>query len=147
MGRKDRYEEAVKPRLTEIKEWFQVLTEQEIADKLGVSLTALKKYRRQHEELAECFNDAKQRLIDDLRGSLKRKAKGFPYTETKTTTRTVGDVETKTVEVYERYSPPDVGAIHLLLKNIDPTWRNDDQTTIDLKKEKLEIEKQKGEVW
>lgn len=147
MGRKDRYEEAVKPRLAEIKEWFQVLTEQEIADKLGVSLTALKKYRRQHEELAECFNDAKQQLIDDLRGSLKRKAKGFTYTETKTTTRTAGGVETQTYEKFERYSPPDVGAIHLLLKNIDPTWRNDDQTTIDLKKEKLEIEKQKGEVW
>lgn len=147
MGRKSKYEAAVKPRLAEIREWYQELTEKEIADKLGISLSSFHNYKRKHNELAECLNDAKQQLIDELRGSLKRKAKGFNYKETKKMIRMVGGVKTQVIEEYERYSPPDVGAIHLLLKNIDPSWRNDDQTTIDLKKEKLEIEKQKGEVW
>lgn len=49
------------------------------------------------------------------------------------------------IEEYERYSPPDTGAIHLLLKNLDPSWRNDDQATMNMKREKLELEKQKAE--
>ena len=49
------------------------------------------------------------------------------------------------VEETERYAHPDTGAIHLLLKNLDETWRNDDQTTVDLKKQRLELEKEKQE--
>lgn len=147
MKKPNKYEKLVKPRLSEIKEWYQTKTEKEIADLLGVSLTMLKDYKRRYTELADCFDAAQQRLIDDLRDSLKLKAKGFTYKETKKTTRIVGEVKTYVIEEYERYSPPDVGAIHLLLKNIDPTWRNDDQVTIDMKREKLEIERQKGEVW
>ena len=40
---------------------------------------------------------------------------------------------------------PDLGSIHLLLKNIDPEWHNDDKATLDLKKEQLELAKKKQE--
>ena len=77
--------------------------------------------------------------------TLKKKAQGFKYKETKRTIRETGEGKVVTVEEFERYAQPDTGAIHLLLKNLDPEWRNDDQTTIDLKKEKLQLEKEKAE--
>ena len=40
---------------------------------------------------------------------------------------------------------PDTGAIHLLLKNIDPNWRNDDATTLELKKRQTEIAEKKAD--
>ena len=33
--------------------------------------------------------------------------------------------------------------IVLLLKNLDPEWKNDDQTTIDMKKKQLELTERK----
>ena len=59
--------------------------------------------------------------------------------------RETGEGKVRVVEEYKKYAQPDTGAIHLLLKNLDPEWRNDDQTTIDMKKEKLQIEKDKAE--
>jgi len=49
------------------------------------------------------------------------------------------------VEETEKYAAPDTGAIHLLLKNLDDNWRNDDKATMDMKREKLELDKQKAE--
>ena len=51
----------------------------------------------------------------------------------------------KTVEKYKRYAHPDLGAIHLLLKNLDDSWRNDDKTAVDIKKQQLEIQREKAE--
>ena len=53
--------------------------------------------------------------------------------------------KSKTSEIYTKYAQPDTGAIHLLLKNIDPEWHNDDKATLDLKKEQLELAKKKQE--
>ena len=80
-----------------------------------------------------------------MKASLKKKAKGFHYEETKTSIRQEGGKEVKVIEKYQKYALPDTGAIHLLLKNLDDSWRNDDQATIELKREKMELEKQKAE--
>ena len=37
------------------------------------------------------------------------------------------------------------GAIHLLLKNLDDDWRNDDKPTYELKKKQTEIMQQKAD--
>lgn len=146
MGRKNLYESLVKPHLSEITEWYGDYTESQIAKKLiGISVASWEKYKTQYPELQEAIDRGREELIQDLRASLKKKAKGFHYKETKKTIRNVDGAKTQVVEEYERYSPPDVGAIHLLLKNLDETWRNDDKTTIDLKREKLELDKTKAE--
>jgi hypothetical protein len=51
------------------------------------------------------------------------------------------------VERYKvtKYSAPDLGSIHLLLKNLDDSWHNDDVPTLKLKKEQLELSRQKAE--
>lgn len=145
MGRKDKYETHVKPRLDEIKGWYGILKESQIAKKLGVSVASFENYKTQHPELVECLKQGKEILIEDLKNTLKQKAKGFHYTETKKTIRVINGEKTQVVEEYERYSPPDTGAIHLLLKNLDDTWTNDDKQTLELKRQKLELEKLKAE--
>lgn len=145
MGRKGKYETHVKPRLKEIQEWIADVSEATICDRLGVSPSSFESYKSEHEELRESLKKGKEKLVEELKNSLKQKAKGFHYTETKKTIREINGSKTKVIEEYDRYSPPDTGAIHLLLKNLDPSWRNDDQQTMDMKREKIEIEKQKAE--
>ena len=146
MGRKEKYETHVKPYLKDIPVWYEELNENEIAtQKLNISVRTFENYKEKYPELREALQSGKKRLIDELKDTLRRKARGIHYTEKKTVEKTDKDGFSRTVETYERYSPPDTGAIHLLLKNIDDTWRNDDKQTMDLKREKLEIEKEKAQ--
>lgn len=149
MGRKSRYETHVKPFLGEISKWYEDLTEEEIATKkLGVAVSTFEKYKKEHPELKQALLDGRQNLVIDLKASLKRKAKGFYYTETKTVK--VHDFENDIdviakVETYKKYAQPDTGAAHLLLKNLDPSWHNDDAETLEIKKKQVELQKQKLE--
>lgn len=145
MGRKSRYETHVEPYLEDIRKWYQLLNEGEIARKLGIGITSFEKYKREHPELREALRDGRFELVEDLKLTLKKKAKGFSYTEKKRVIRDENGKKTTSVEEIERYFPPDTGAIHLLLKNLDDTWRNDDKPTMDLRREKLENDKKKAE--
>lgn len=152
MGRKNKYESHVKPFLDQIPKWYETMTEGQIAKKLGISTASFENYKLKYPELVACLQRGKEILVDDLKDSLRKKAKGFHYVETKRTfvlvtdengvDRQVGGVK---VEETEKYAPPDTGAIHLLLKNLDENWRNDDAETIKLKREKLELDKSKTE--
>ena len=145
MGRKNKYETHVQPFLSEVQEWYQLLTEEQIAKKLGISVASFENYKKQYPEFKEILQNGKQRLIEDLKQSLKKKALGFKYKEKKTYIKEVDGQRVKIIEEYEKYAQPDTGAIHLLLKNLDSDWRNDDKATVDLKRGKLELEKQKAE--
>ena len=147
MGRIDKYKTSVEPWLQQIVEWCDDCTEAQIAQKLGVSRTSFEKYKREHPELRQALDKGKRALVDELKGTLIKKAKGYYFTETKRIVKDVDGVQTVVEEEYKRFSPPDTAAIHLLLKNIDDDWRNDDKTTIDLKKEKLRIEREKSDNW
>lgn len=152
MGRKNKYETHVKPYLADITRWYQDMTERQIAKKLGISVASFENYKIKYPELKECLKTGKETLVDDLKDSLRKKAKGFHYKETKRTYILIKDEngveqisgEIK-VEEAEKYAAPDTGAIHLLLKNLDEDWHNDDQATLKLKQEQLELAKQKAE--
>lgn len=146
MGRKSKWESHVLPHLSEIENWCQDYDERQIATELlGISVSAFEKYKAAHAELREALKKGRMCLVSDLKASLKKKAKGYYYEETKKTIRNEGGKEVVLMEKYHKYAQPDTGAIHLLLKNLDPTWTNDDQTTIEMKREQLEIAKQKAE--
>lgn len=144
MGR-NKYETNVQPRLEEIREWIGTMTEEQIAKKLGISRRSLENYKKQHKELQEAIRGGREDLVIELKETLKRKAQGYHYKETKTVIRDEGGRKVKIVEQYEKYAQPDTGAIHLLLKNLDETWRNDDRETMNLKRQRLEMEKEKSE--
>lgn len=145
MAQKGKYETHVKPRLREIAEWYEFYTEGQIAKKLGITQRTFTTYKKDHAELQEALISGRDALITDLKKTMKQKAKGFTYTETKRTIREIDGKRTVLIEEYERYAQPDTGAIHLLLKNLDETWRNDDAETMKIKKEQVKIAKEKAE--
>lgn len=146
MGRKSRYETHVKPYLNQIQEWYEDLDERQIAvDKLGIAVSTWEKYKRENPELRDVLKRGKQQLVSELKTSLKKKAKGFYYEETKTCIRELGGKQVKTIEKYKKYAQPDTGALHLLLKNLDDNWHNDDKATLDLKQKQLELTERKIE--
>lgn len=146
MGRKSLYETRVKPYLQQISEWYLDLDEKQIAvDRLGIAVSTWENYKKKYPELRDALKKGRQNLVGELKTALRKKAKGFTYEETKTTIRDERGKKITVVEKFKKYAQPDTGAIHLLLKNLDPSWRNDDQATIDLKRQQLEIAQQKAE--
>lgn len=147
---KSKYDSHVKPHLAKITKWTEDLTDEQIAARLKISRKSFIEYKKQHPELVEALEKGKKRLVVELKDTLKKKAKGFYYEEVKTVKihNPDSDVEPEWIEKIEinrKYAQPDTGAAHLLLKNLDPTWRNDDAETMKLKKQQVEIQKQKLE--
>ena len=92
MGR-CKYEEKVKPYLEQIGDWYQMWSEEHIAKQLGVSYTAWKGYKKKYPELMQVLVDAQKKLVNELKKSLKMKAKGYEYEEYKITVKEVGGEE------------------------------------------------------
>ena len=147
---KCKYDHFVKPYLEKIKEWAADYTDRQIADKLGIGETSFYRYKNKYPELEQALEDGKKNLVKQLKDTLKKKAKGFYYEETKIIKIHNPDEDAETewierIEVNRKYAQPDTGAAHLLLKNLDPEWRNDDKQTMDLKRKQVEIQQQKAD--
>ena len=145
LARKTKWEALILPNLEKIPDMAIEMTQGQIADALGVSRSMWDNYKVIHPELAAALDKGKEKLVQELKDALRRKALGFHYDETKTTQRKAGSSTQVTIEKYDRYSPPDIGAIHLLLKNNDPEWRNDDYETMQIKKKQVDIAQQKAD--
>ena len=147
MGRKNKYETHVQPHLEEIPKWYETMTEGQIAARLGVSSSSWENYKNAYPELMACLRKGKEILIDELKATLKKKALGYDYREIKEKSEPDEYGELVVVErtVTIKHVVPDLGSIHLLLKNLDDNWRNDDKPTMDLKREQLDLAKQKAE--
>ena len=141
------------------------LTEQQIAEQLGVGYSTFIDYKSRFPELEEALKKGVQNLVADLRSALIKKAKGYDYTETKETTERVkwppelytafidagftpqqiGEARLVKTEVAHKFMAPDVAAINLALKNYDKdNWANDPQA-LELKKKELELKEQQIE--
>ena len=145
MGRSNKYDSNIKPHLKDIKKWIQDNTEYQICARLGVTPQSFEKYKKMYPELKEALQQGREDLVTSLKETLVKKALGYHYTETKTTIRDENGKKIKVIEKNEKYAHPDTGAIHLLLKNYDSEWRNDDQTTVDIKRKQLDLTQQKIE--
>lgn len=147
-GRKSAYETKIKPRFSEIREWLiNGASNENIYRNLDISEPVFYKYLAEKEEFKELIKNGRIAIVAELRSALIKKAKGFDYTETKIIERE--DPETgekvKTVETYNKKALPDVAAINLALKNYDSdNWSNDPQGD-KIKREELELKKQKLE--
>ena len=141
-GRPDKYETNVEPRLDDIAEWAKTATDADIADALDVGRSTFAKYKQDHEELAAALKKGRIKLIRELYSALFKRALGFTYEERKI----VEDEDGKNrVEVTTKYCPPDVGALHLALKNYDRyNWSNDWQH-YELRKKELELQERRVE--
>lgn len=148
MGRKDAYETKIKPRFDEIRDWLiNGASDDNIIHNLGISKPTYYKYLNEKIDFFNLIKNGRVSIVAQLRSALIKKAMGFEYQESKIIERE--DPETgekvRTVETYNKKSLPDVAALNLALKNYDPdNWSNDPQGD-KLKREELELKKQKLE--
>lgn len=147
-GRKSAYEEYIVPNFEYIKEQLgNGAKEAQIADSIGVSVATWEKYKSQKPEFRELIKKSRQNLVTLLRGALVKKALGFEYQEEKIYVKTDTDgKEKKHMERFKKYSPPDVAALNLCLKNYDKeNWSNDPQAD-RFKEQELELKKMRAEL-
>lgn len=158
-GKPRKYDDYVKPYLPLISEWCRTMTEQQIAEKLGIAYSTFNQYKVDYPEVKEAIKKGKQNLVAELKSSLIKKAKGYEYTETKETTERVkwpdelytmmldagftpqqiGQARLVKTEVSHKKTAPDVAAINLALKNYDKEdWANDPQM-LEIRKKELEL--------
>ncbi|WP_302826609.1 transposase [Anaerofustis stercorihominis] len=119
-GRKNKYEELVKPRLNEIQSWSEDgLYENQIADKLGIGYSTFNRYKVENEELREVIKKGRlKKPVKELENTLFKKALGFHYKEKKITEEIDKDGNEITKKVIvEKYIPPDTGSAIYLLNN------------------------------
>ena len=146
MARPNNYKKLIEPYLDKISEMALTMTEEQIAETLGVGYSTFKRYKKDNEPLRASLKSGRKALVIELKSNLIRKAKGFEYSETKEIKEKnpdTGELEVVRIEVTKKYSAPDVAANNLLLKNYDKeNWRND-PAEYELKKKALELQEKK----
>lgn len=149
-GRKGKYHSHVEPYFDDIDKWLnQGMTEKQVAQRLGVAYSSFNDYKNRFPEFLELIKKKRVGLIDDLKGALVKRALGYDYEEVTTSIRQVDGKEVKVIEKKKKHQPPDVGACHLLLKNLDEDWHNDDFKTLQIKLKELDLKQKQVEanVW
>lgn len=128
-GRSFEWNNIVKPRLGQIESWIRCgMTQAQCAAALGIAEATWHRFKKRHEELAEVVERARIPVIAELRSTLLDLALGRCTKEvTKTSVRKdEAGHDIKVVEKTQTREPPNVAAIHLLLKNMDRgNWSND----------------------
>lgn len=141
MPRPDKYRSHVEPYLDDIRQMCLTMTEEQIAETLGVSYSVFRKYKKQYTALNDALKKGRQTLVIELRSTLIRRAKGFQYEEKKT----IEEDGKMRIETYTRTALPDVAALNLCLKNYDPdNWANDPQM-LRIREKELELQERKIE--
>lgn len=147
MARPSKYELHVEPYLDKIQQMALTMTEEQIAETLGISRSSWKRYKGLYEPLRSALKKGRKDLVFELKGALIKKAMGFDYTETSVTKELNidGDLEVTKQEIKKKHMAPDVAAINLLLKNYDKeNWANDPQA-LAIRQQELELQKKKLE--
>ncbi len=144
-GRKDKYFSHIEPNLKKIPKMYESMTEAQIAKKLGVSTASWERYKNEHPELMAALKYSKENLVEELKSALKQRALGYEYIETVKQVHEEDGKKTKDIKEVKKKCHADVGAIHLLLKNLDDDWRNDDKQTMEIKRKQVELQERKVE--
>lgn len=135
----------VRDNLERIKQWKKLgATDEQIFRQLGISKTTWYKYLNENADFADALKTGVEAFAIELKGELARQA--FKHTlETKKQYIKV-DLETghKTqyTEITTKEVDGNIGAAHLLLKNIDPENWKENWDSYEFKKQELEIRKQ-----
>lgn len=148
MARPCNYKKRIEPYLEDISKMALTMSEEQIAETLGVGYSSFKRYKRDNEQLRTALKSGRKELVIKLKSNLIRKAEGFEYEEVKEIkelNKETGKLEIVRVETTKKYAPPDVAANNLLLKNYDKdNWANDPQA-LALREKELELSKRKLE--
>lgn len=121
--------EKIKDKLTLVEGWAREgLTDEQIANNLGINVATLYRYKKQHSEFCESLKKGKEVVDFEVENALLKRALGYNYTEKTYETsynETLGEyVKTLTKEVTKQVAP-DTTALIFWLKNRKPEkWRD-----------------------
>lgn len=147
-GRKNKYEEVIKPREEEIKKLIaEGYSEKSIAKHLGVSYTTWKTHKSKISAFSSILSKSREKPVCELEDSMFKSAIGFTKRIKKA--MKLKDVkykdgkkveETERIEYYEEeiYIPPSSSNQQFLLKN----WKKDmySNNPAELQQKKIEFE-------
>lgn len=139
-GRPSKYENDVKPRFAEIKEWLKIgATDKEIAENLGINKATICEYKKKYPEFNELIKESRKAPVQAIKAALFKRAVGFTYVE-----KSVVNSEKNglTVTTTTKTVLPDPASCLILLKHWDKeTEWSHDPATLKLKKKELELKK------
>lgn len=135
-GRKGKYKTHVEPRLEEIKHWCRDgLTDLEIATRLGVSVTSLVTYKKEHSELLDTLIEGKAIADYRVEDALYKRALGYKADETikeRKFNEDTGEYETIITKIVTKEVAPDPTSMIWWLKNRKPEqWRDRQEIKLD----------------
>lgn len=126
-GRKSKYQEYVQPYLKRVEHLCRMgATEQEICQKLGVSVARFGEYKKEFQELRESLKKGRSDADDTVEAALFRRATGYTTEEVKTNTYVDNNNNQRQFRVsVTKEIPPDTTAAIFWLKNRRPEkWRD-----------------------
>ena len=139
MGRADRYSTHVEPYLDEIAKWKTTMTEEQIAERLGIAHSTFQKYKQTHDELNQICLFGNKKKCDEVWSAVYKKATGYTELLQKEVLDKDGNIITVLIP---HHVAPDMKAASLILANHDPSFHVDDAEVLKLKKEIAELKKQ-----
>lgn len=138
--RKDSYEVRVQPKLELVKGWRRRgLTNQQIADNLGISLQSFDNYVKRYEEFADAVDGGAEECEVHIENALVKRALGYNWKEVTRERKLVINPETGKEEYklvvtksVTKHVPPDVSAQQYYLEHRVPKrWERVPSAYID----------------
>lgn len=121
-GRPCKYESHVEPRLKEVYQWVKDgYTDYSIAESLGIARQTLIKYKEQYSNLTDLYTRAREERNRLVMNRMFVKATGEIAQVKQQKLAKDGEIVTLTSEIY---TPPDVNAADLFLRNNDPNYKS-----------------------
>lgn len=146
-GRRSKYATNVAPYLDKIREWRKTgATVEQICEVLDISVSSWFEYLKQYNEFSEATKKGQIEFCMELRGELAKLATKHTL-ETKKQYIKKDEVtgnKTQYTEITTREVDADKGAIHMLLKNLDPNW-HEDPDALEMRKQEHELRRQIAE--
>lgn len=143
-GRKSKAD-IIRDNLEQIKKWKKVgATDEQIIAQLGISRSSWYKHLSENKDLSDAIKTSVEFFVMDLRGELARQA--FKHTLETKKQYIKKDLETghstQYTEITSKEVDGNIGAAHLLLKNLDAEHWKENWDSYEFKKQELEIKKQ-----
>lgn len=147
MGRPSKVK-TIRDNIEQIKEWKKLgVSDEQIARQLHIGKSTYYKLMKENPDLYDKMREGVEVFIIDLKKELAYKAKKHTLETRKQYIKK--DLETghstQYTEITTKEVDGDLGAIHLLLKNLDKENWFENWAMYDLKKQELELRKQMAE--
>ncbi len=120
----------------QLEAWASLgLSKFEIAEKMGIGVKTLEKYKQQYKEIREALNKGKTSADEKVENALLKRALGYEYTEVyheRVLNKETGEYEFVLTKEVTKDVKPDISAQLFWLKNRKPeVWRDKKEIEVE----------------